>query len=96
MASVRPPGRPVIFAAYWLSSISLPSLVPSLSSMPELRVASRMLFISCCMKRASNCLAVSRIAAFGSRAAAVRSSAIESAFVAEAGRPESAFVAEAI
>jgi hypothetical protein len=41
-------------------------------------------------------LAVSRIAAFGSRAAAVRSSAIESAFVAEAGRPESAFVAEVI
>ena len=87
MASVSPPGRPVIFSAYWLSSISVPSLLPSLSSMPEAMVASRMLFISCCMNSASNCLAVSRMAAFGSRAAALRSSAIESVPAFEAGRP---------
>ena len=55
----------------------MPSCVPELSSIPELIVASRMLFISCCMKSASNCLAVSRIAAFGSRAAAERSAAID-------------------
>ena len=55
----------------------MPSWVPELSSRPELIVASRMLFISCCMKSASNCLAVSRIAAFGSRAAAERSDAID-------------------
>ena len=55
----------------------MPSWLPELSSIPELIVASRMLFISCCMKSASNCLAVSRIAAFGSRAAAERSAAIE-------------------
>jgi hypothetical protein len=36
-----------------------------------------MLFISCCMKSASNCFAVSRIAAFGSRAAAARSAWID-------------------
>ena len=51
----------------------MPSCVPELSSIPELIVASRMLFMSCCMKSASNCFAVSRIAAFGSRAAAERS-----------------------
>ena len=47
--------------------------------MPELCVASRMLFISCCMKSASNCLAVSLIAALGSRAAAERSASTDSA-----------------
>ena len=55
----------------------MPSCVPELSSIPELIVASRMLFMSCCMKSASNCFAVSRIAAFGSRAAAERSAAID-------------------
>src|SRR6185295_10768164 len=96
IASVSPPGRPVIFAAYWLSSISVPSLVPSLSSIPELSVASRMLFINCCMKSASNCFAVSRMAAFGSRAAALRSSAIESAPLAVPASDESGGVDAAV
>ena len=91
IAAARPPGRPLILFAYWVSSISVPSCVPEFSSIPELIVASRMLFISCCMKSASNCFAVSRIAAFGSRAAAERSAAIDVASPVPDGddRPDS-------
>jgi len=64
--SERPPGSPVIRFAYCVSSSSVPSCVPPLSSRPEDIVASRMLFISCCMNSASNCLAAALIVAFGS------------------------------
>jgi hypothetical protein len=77
IASARPPGRPLILTASCWSSISVPSFVPSLSSMPDDAVASRMLFRSCCMNSDSNCFAVSRIAAFGSRAAVARSASTE-------------------
>ena len=88
MASASPPGRPVILVAYWESSISVPSCVPEFSSMPLLSVASRMLFRICCMKIASNCLAVSLIAAFGSLTAAVFSASSDIALVAPVGTPD--------
>ena len=72
MAWLSPPGRPVIWLANWVSSISVPILVPEFSSMPEDSVDWRMLFISSCMNRASNCLAAVCTAAFGSRPALAR------------------------
>ena len=53
--------------------MSVPIFVPSLSSMPLDRVVLRMLFISCCMNSASNCLDAALIAALGSAAARPRS-----------------------
>ena len=76
MASLRPPGMPVIFCATWVSSISVPICVPALSSMPEDSVAWRMLFISSCMNSASNCLAASLMAPLGSRAALARNASM--------------------
>jgi hypothetical protein len=72
MASASPPFKPLIFPANSVSIISVPSFVPSLSSMPELIVAWRIDFISSCMNSDSNCLATSLIASFGSLAALLR------------------------
>ena len=81
MASDRPPGRPLSWLAYWLSSISVPICAPAVSSPPRPPpvVVARMLFISSCMNSASNWRAVSRTAAFGSAAARLRSASSERA-----------------
>ena len=68
---------PLILFAIWVSSISVPICVPALSSMPVPSDDSRMLFISCCMKIASNCFAAILIAAFGSLAARARSALVD-------------------
>ena len=75
IASLKPPRKPVILVANCVSSISVPIFVPELSNMPDAidSCAARMLFISSCMNSASNCLATSLIAAFGSVAARERS-----------------------
>jgi hypothetical protein len=72
MASARPPGRPVICVAYCWSSMPVAMLPALLSLAPSAMVLARMLFISSCMNRASNCLATSLIAPFGSLPAAAR------------------------
>ena len=73
ITSARPPGMPLIVFESCVSSISVPICVPEFSSMPVPSDDSRMLFISCCMKIASNCFAAILIAAFGSVAARARS-----------------------
>ena len=66
ITSDRLPGWPAILLTSWASSISVPSLVAALSSMPLAWVDARMVFISSFMNSDSNCLAASRAAVFGS------------------------------
>ena len=72
ITSDSPPGRPAIFDAHCESSISVPIFVPSLSSMSEFMVESRICLSSCCVNIVSNCLAASRTALFGSLSALTR------------------------
>jgi hypothetical protein len=70
ITSDKPPCWPDSLPAHCESSISEPSLVPSLSIMPLACDDSRMVLSSCCMNSDSNCLAASRTTALGSLPAA--------------------------
>ena len=86
ISSPSPPGLPVKPCANWVSSMLWNVSLPVPSSIPLLGTASRMLFITICMNRASNCEAAWRIDAFGSRAAPVFSASSERA--SDASEPD--------
>ncbi len=69
IASDSPPGRPLSCVASWVSSMSVPMLVPALSSAPVASVVERMLLTSSFMNSDSNCREASRTAPRGSLAA---------------------------